>query len=260
MPLTLDVLAERAAKVVPIMNYPGTYDNILVTAWLEQARAEHNQELQWSELEYSSPHWSAIVLLVRIYFAEAEIVRSAYRQAQAGGGSSTDGYKQHVAWLKVIEVARASYDALISKLGMNAAPGILVSSAVRYNYFTESYTPTEVQSAPEKAFISTVSVASSDVTITWRQPQVGDFSAFYIYRHTSATMVDLSTFNDSEHTGYKGMVSGVTKVATITEPWYTAYKDKSLAAGSYYYVVATEDRSGRLVFSAVSSVATVPAP
>lgn len=226
-----------------------------VTRWIEEAKSEHDPGLTWSEVAPGSGHFKGILLLAWINYCDAQATRSAERSIQRSLAGAN--YEENSdPWVKLAEQLRKRYVQLANALGIglggDEANSILVGEFHRLNPITEEIEPYDTQPAPPSLVLSG-SASGSVVTLTWKEPRMEDFWRYRIFRDTTSGIKDLSTFTRQGFSGELGASASSTHVDDVYTIWHTTYKDPNngdtLTAGTYYYLVIVEDRSGKQGYS-----------
>lgn len=248
--------------------------NTYLDSYLDEAVAEHDSSYapagvaDYSLLPVSEYELVLLLAWVRVceFRASNAAPQPSLRGVGAGFGSDRDTpFAKNMAMAKYL---RQQYDNLKSTLesqeSENGTGDITLGELYRKDDLIDAAVPLTVApllKAPTLSYASVVDVQTGgadlgSVIVSWTAVLSEYFSELFLFKSSTAGIVQM--WNETPASGIPFVSADASQIYATTDNFSKAVKNTSLAAGTYYYVMAMRDTNGRYSFSNEIAV-TIPA-
>jgi len=237
------------------------YSDTQINVWLDDALHQHTKEFSFDTLPERQN--DAIVLLSWIKVCYARASKASLYFSVGGKEGSTNKAEIVSSNLQLVTQLREEYTVLCGRLGINAAPEIIVSDATILDGSVNAETPTEAWAAPDTPVLVASAWDGTSVTLSWDEahPRTS-FSRYELYYGTEAGLEDLRTLGEDgiEHLGVSPTKAIYIRALVSIEKVCIGLTDL-VAETDYYFVVVIVDINGRIAVSnEVSCGPSAPVP
>lgn len=235
----------RTNACIPSTEYTDTQLNV----WLDDALNQHTKVYTFDTLP--ARQIDAVVLLAWIKVCYARASKASMYFSISGREGSINKAEIVSNNLQLVTQLREEYITLCGRLGISAAPEIVVSDFEIMDESVGAETPTEVHQAPQVPVLVASDWAGTTVTLSWGEAVPRNtFSRYEIYFGTESGLEDRTTLGEDNpvHLGVSATKATFIKSLTSIEKNCISIGDLNPAI-DYYFVIVLVDINGRIAVS-----------
>lgn len=237
------------------------YTDTQLNNWLDDALNQHTKAYTFDTLP--ARQVDCVVLLAWIKACYARASKASLYFSVSGREGSTNKAEIVSSNLQLVTQLRDEYITLCGRLGISAAPEIIVSDVQILDESLNAETPIEAHEAPQVPVLVASNWTGTSVTLSWGESVPRNtFSRYEIYYGTEPGLEDRTTFGEDSvvHLGVSATKAIFIKSLTSIEKTCIGLTDL-VALTNYYFVIVLVDINGRIsVSNEVSCGPNVPVP